>query len=53
LRIGIDVATLSLKRIVDRVILISGGTDATLLPSGEGNPPPFPPPIRSERMGGG
>jgi uncharacterized LabA/DUF88 family protein len=27
MRIGIDVATLTLKRIVDRVILISGDTD--------------------------
>ncbi len=27
MRIGIDVATLTLKRIVDRVILVSGDTD--------------------------
>jgi len=27
MRIGIDVATLSLKRIVERIILISGDTD--------------------------
>src|SRR5437773_32308 len=27
MRIGIDVATLTLKRIVDRIILISGDTD--------------------------
>jgi len=27
MRIGIDVATLTLKRLVDRIILISGDTD--------------------------